>query len=497
MTQPNRAAFRATLGASVLLGLGILALVNYVGSRRFARWDWTRSGLYSLSDKTKQVVKELKAPVTVTVFMTEQMPLYREVDELLKRYRAASPLLLVETLDPTRNLARAEALVKEFGVRSSTVVFASGVGETKRKKYVTQDQLAEYDFSRARFGGEPSIKAFKGEQEFTSAILAVTQTKSPKVLFTTGHGERSSTGRDRGDLASVAESLKRDNCAVEEWASLGAPEVPAGTDLVVVAGPRTAFTEPERAALKRFLDAGGRALFLLDVEFFPGQAPSMADVGVKPLLESIGVRLGDDVVVDPKNALPLFGPETVFARSFRPHAVTKLLEGSAVVLPLSRSVGLLEKMPDGWTGQVLVETSPDGWGETDLANLERKVDKDDKDVKGPVPLAVAVETKGPGPGLDGKSAPAGGKRSRVIVVGDADFASEAYVRNAANAIFVSAAVNWALERDSLVAIPPKSTDQISVFLSSGDLMRVLAIVAGVLPLVAIALGVSIWFRRRS
>lgn len=495
MAQTNRAAFRATLGAAILLGLGILVLVNYVFSRRFARWDWTKSGLYSLSDKTKQVVKDLKAPVTVTVFMTEQMPLYREVDELLKRYRAASPLITVETLDPTRNIARAEALVKEFGIRSSTVVFTSGEGDAKRKKYVTQDQLAEYDFSRARFGGEPSIKAFKGEQEFTSAILAVTQSKTPRVLFTSGHGERSTTGRDRADLPSVAELLKRDNCTVEDWASLGAPDVPAGTDLLVVAGPRSAFTEPERAALRRWLDAGGRAIFLLDVEFFPGKVTTMADVGLKPLLEGIGVRLDDDVVVDPKNALPLFGPETVFARSFRPHAITKLLEGSAVVLPLARSVGLVEKMPEGWTGQVLIETSADGWGETDLANLEKKVDKDDRDVKGPVPLAVAVETSAPAAAPKEGAAPA--KRSRVVVVGDADFASEGYVRNAANAILISAAANWALERDALVAIPPKATDQIAVFLSGGDLLRVLAIVAGVLPLAAIALGVAVWFRRRS
>ena len=83
---PSRNAFRATLALSVVLGLGILGLVNYIGSRRYARFDWTSSGLYSLSEKTRNVLKELKTPVQVTVFMTPGTPLYPEVDELRKRY---------------------------------------------------------------------------------------------------------------------------------------------------------------------------------------------------------------------------------------------------------------------------------------------------------------------------------------------------------------------------------------------------------------------------
>jgi len=104
---PSRSTYRATLAISIALGLGILLLVNYVGSRRYARFDWTATGRYSLSDKTVAVLKDLKTPVQVTVFMTPGTPLYPEVDELLKRYKVKSAMLTVETLDPTRNPARA------------------------------------------------------------------------------------------------------------------------------------------------------------------------------------------------------------------------------------------------------------------------------------------------------------------------------------------------------------------------------------------------------
>lgn len=488
----SRTAYRVTLGVAVVLGLGILVLVNYLGARRYRRFDWTASGLYSLSEKSQKVVKDLKVPVQITVFMPEGSTLYNETQEILRRYKALSPMLSVETLDPVRNRARAEALVKEFGVSGPSVVFKSG----DKKKYVSESQLAEYDFSRARMGGEPTIKAFKGEQEFTSALLAVTQQKAPKVVFTTGHGERPIASREKTSFFALAESLRRDNCTVEEWQSLGASEVPPGTDCVVVAGPRSSFTEPETAAFQKYLKDGGRMLLFLDAEFAPGNVTSMIDLGLRPLLAEYSVRLDDDVVVDPKHALPFMGPETLFAGSFRPHPITRVLEGSQVIFPLARSVGILEKpagtpagppqTATGVTASILVETSADGWGETDLKNLETSIVKDDKDVKGPVPLAVAVEA----------SDAATKKKTRLVVFGDADFASMGYVGNAGNLYLLTAAANWALEREALVAIPPRSAEQISVTLMRSDIARIAFFVLIVLPLAAVALGLAIWIRRR-
>jgi len=497
---PSRSNYRATLAISIALGLGILVLVNFIGSRRYARFDWTTTGRYSLSEKTVNVLKGLKSPVQVTVFMTAGTPLYPEVDELLKRYKAKSAMLTVETLDPTRNPVRAKTFVEETGVRNLAVVFRAG----DKKKIVTEDRIVEYDYSRARMGGEPSVKSFRGEQEFTSAILSVTQAKAPKVVFTSGHGERKfDAARSREGFSEVAESLKADNCTVEEWATLGAAAVPEGADLVVVAGPRTPFTESERDVLKKYLDAGGRALFFLDVEFPPGTSSTLSDFGLGPLLTSLGLTLDSDVVVDPKNTLPMMGAETVFAKSFRSHPVTKLLAGMPVVFPLARSVSVAEKPPAGWKVTPLVETSADGWGETNLKDLQKsgRPARDDKDVKGPVCLAAAAESDR----LDaGDAAPAGGakppdaakKKARVVVFGDADWASNAGIANAANRLLLSSAVNWALERESLVAIPPKSADQVAVTLTRRDMGQVAFVVLLLLPLASVAMGIAIWVRRR-
>lgn len=493
MNEP-KSSYWVRAAVAVLLGLGILVLVNYVGWKRYRRFDWTSANLYSLSEKTVKVLKDLKTDVAVTVFMTEGTPVFRETQEILKRYGAETTHLKVETIDPTRNRARAEQLVKEFGVTGASVVFKSG----ERKKHVSSDQLAEYDYSRARMGGDPTVKSFRGEQEFTSAILSVTQSRTPKVLFTTGHGERKKDDRDRGGFYALAESLRRDNCVVEEWGSLGAPDVPDGTDLLVVAGPTSAFTEPEVQAIRRYLDGGGRALLFVDAQFSPANAGAMLDLGLRPLLSGLGVTLDDDVVVDPSNAVPGLGAETVFARSFKPHPITKVLEGGAVVFPLARSVTPAATPPAGWSVTTLVETSADGWGEVDLKNLEVKVAKDDKDVKGPVSLAVALERgAAPPPPADAPPAAAASeKKSRLVVFGDADFASNGFVVNSANLYLLTASANWALEREALVSIPPKSTDQVAITLQAGDLWAIFVFVVLVLPILAVCLGLAVYFKRR-
>ena len=53
---------------SIVVFLGILVAVNYLGTRQNKRWDLTGNQVYSLSDQTIRILKELKEPVHVTVF---------------------------------------------------------------------------------------------------------------------------------------------------------------------------------------------------------------------------------------------------------------------------------------------------------------------------------------------------------------------------------------------------------------------------------------------
>ena len=473
-------------GAGILLAIAVFLGVNYLALRHWKRFDWTHTQIYSLSDTTKKILAGLKQPVQVTVFMTQgSSQLLPEVKELLARYQAAGPKIEVEYLDPRRNMARAEALVKEAGIKDNTVVFRSG----DRKKYVEESKLADFDFSGMMGGGPPSVKAFKGEEAFTSAILSVTEAKQPKVYFTKGHGEAAiDSGERMRGFADAKQILERSNMTVGTWDGLGKDNLPADADLIIVGGPRTAFLEPEAGALEKYLAGGGHALLLLD-PILPGPVAPPPDLGFGGLLGKYGIKLGNDLVVDPANALPMVGAETVLANRYGTSPIVSSLsaEGLPVILPLARSVTKAEKPPEGFAEAMLVETSPEGWGETNLKNLDSGIKKDPEDTQGPVSLAVSLSA------ADAKN---DAKMPRLVVIGNSRFAANGAIENQGNGILFANAAHWLVGSEKQVGIPPKSLAQTSLSMTDAQVNRIAwAAVVG-LPGLAVLLGIWVWYRRR-
>jgi hypothetical protein len=202
------------------------------------------------------------------------------------------------------------------------------------------------------------------------------------------------------------------------------------------------------------------------------------------------VKLGNDIVIDPANALPLVGAETVFANHYGSHSIVRSLseEGLPVILPLARSVSKSDTAPPGTAATTLVETSPEGWGETSLSNLEEQVKKDPEDTAGPVSLAVAV-----GPGEEEK-VPA--KKGRLVVVGNSRFAAGEGLQNAGNANLFLNSIHWLTGAGKQIGIAPKTLEQASLALTRSQVRRIgLFSVLG-LPALAVVLGVWVWYRRR-
>ncbi len=481
----GRAARAGISVAAIALGVALLVGVNWLGSRHWLRGDWTNTRIYTLSSATRKLVGGLTKPVRVTVFLDRDSRLWAPVSELLSRYRALSPRIEVEYLDPKRNPARAEAVAREFGgVREGTVVFRSG----DRKKYVEEDKMAEFDLAAGAMGqGPPEIKAFKGEEAFTSAILAVAEDRSSRIYFAAGHGEGSIDSAERGrGFAEAKQLLERDNLTVATWESLGKDAVPSDANALIVAGPRTALLVPEAAAIAKYLAGGGGVLLLLD-PVLPAPGAPAADFGLGALLAENGVRLGSDIVVDPANALPLVGAETVFANRYGTHSIVRALagEGLPVILPLARSV---TKVENAASVTMLVETSADGWGETSLSDLESELKKDPADAAGPVSLAVASGAS------ENDKTPT--KKGRLVVVGNSRFAAAGSLASAGNANLLLNAIHWLTGAEKRMGIAPKTLEQASLSLTQAQVRQISLFAILGLPAMAVILGIWVWYRRR-
>ncbi len=487
------------LSAGILLVAALLGIVNYFGWKYHQRFDWTTTALYSLSEKSEKVLAGLDREVEIVALLSpeKQAGLFGPTRELLDRYGAASRRIKVRFVDPQRNPVEAQQLARRFGLENASVVFVSG----ETKKVVDAGDLAEYDYSSMGMGEPPKLVAFKGEQMFTNALIQLGQARQPKVLFTTGHGEVPLDGVEERGLSSLRELLKGDGFAVEEWATLGQPLVPPDTDLLVIAGPTGNFVPPELDAIGAYLDRGGRLLALLD-PVLSRSGPGLVASGLEPLLAKHGAQVDTDIVVDPSNPLPMFGAETLFSNLYGQHPIVEPLSRQSLpmLVSLARSVRAVEG-PAGAQVTELLRTSDAGWGETDLAALD-KVGKDDRDLPGPLPLGVAVggAAKPTAPAdedLPAPPAPAAEdpKAPRLVVFGDSDLATNQYWNaNVGNATAIGNAVNWLVERKDLIAIPPKKTEQARLSLTTGQLRNVYLLVLGILP--GLAIAAAIWVRAR-
>jgi len=488
-----------TLSAGVLVTLALLLIVNYLGWKYHHRFDWTKSRFYTLSEKSENVLKKLDREVDFVVFLPPQNDLYQPVKELLSRYETTSHHVHVRIVDAERNPVEAQQLVKEYGVTNAGIVVSSG----KDRRVIDAGELAEMDYSGMQFGQGPQMTGFKGEQLFTGAILQLEEGRKPKVLFTTGHGERSLDDRDAHGFAAIQELLGPDNFQIEEWASLGKNAVPPGTDLVVLGGPTNAFLKPELDALTAYLNDGGRVLVLVDPTLSQASGGGLIATGLNDWLAGYGVKLGEDIVVDPPNALPSYSAQVFFTKDYGTgHPITKPLaqSGVPVLLNMARSVAK-GTVPPGLQVTELLRTSGDGWGETNLTDLQ-KVGKDAKDLQGPVPLAVAVERQAApanpaDPAPPATQTPAGPKKMRLVVFGDSDFATNQLVQaNPANAVLLSNSLNWLAERESLLTIPAKKSEQVHLTLTPDQRRALLLLTCVLLPGLAATCGVLVYYRRK-
>lgn len=477
----RRVAFGLNAGAAIFLALVLVAMLNYLAHRHYARFDWSRSGFYRLSDKTRSLLASVTSRVEVVVFFQPDHPAYEDVVRLLKEYQHAAPNLRVERVDPNRDLGRAEALARQYEVNQLNVVVFSTEGRTK---FVGADELTEIDYSGALYGEAPQARSFRGEQAFSSALHSLTQLRQPIVYFIRGHGERDINDRDPyTGYSAIAQHIRRDNAVVRDLLLAEARQIPADADALVLPGPTKTLAPQEIDLLKAWLNNSGRLLLLLDTG---------GTAGLGPLLESWDVRLRDDVVVDPSRTLSGLD---LFVNDYGIHPITRDLREVTSVFYLPRSVEPIPppddapKAADRPRVSVLVRSSPDSWAESDLEQKPMKFDRQ-RDRQGPISLAVAVE-RGAAVDLGMDLRP-----SRLVVFGDTDFLSNGALTGGNTDLFLNA-LNWLLEREQLLSIAPKPLDDIRLVISRAQLRGVYWTVLAILPGLVAILGAGIWWQRRA
>ncbi len=511
----GRIGIRLNAAAAVAAAVVLAGAVNYLGAKYYAQWDFTASGLHSLSERTERVLAGLDRDVRLISFIgSGNTPLTPDVleqlESVLQTYRAANPARIsVESVDLGRESLRAEAVLRELDIdpfRDSTDVIVVESGP--RRRQVRLEELVEFDPS-AGLGGPPPVRAISAEAALTSAVLAVSRERQPVVAFATGHGERSMRGPDPFDLGRFAEALEREDNEVVSWDARSGEPVPERVDVVVIASPTDPWQEREREHVSAFLERGGRVLLFLDPVPQRAGGGELAPSGLEPLLARRGIVARTDIVLDPAGSLR--GSPAEFVNEVRgSHPIVTGLNGLGIIVSVARSIAIEGEDAEG-TAEIVLESSEESWGETDLASLFRGASTaDPSDARGPLPLIVAWRsgttdadgTSETTPEADGETAgetaDAGNaaREARLVVAGDVDLASNDAMTLPANRGLSLNLVAHLVDEERALGIPPKDRTLSRLFLTQDQLLWLFPVVTLLPPLLAILAAVSLWMRRR-
>lgn len=470
-----------------VLFVTLFAGLNYLARNHAWRFDLTRQHKFSLSAETLSYIKNLQRPVhlIVTVADDNDNP---EVRGLLDEYTYASASnaagrITKEYLDVYRNRRRAE----ELGIdQTDLLVLVSG----EKRRSLPIDDLYQIRNKQRH--------AFQGEQALTAAILDIASPRRQKIYFLVGHGELRPEDPDatRG-LSTLRDQLKVRNFDVESADLTVTRKIPEDATLLVAAAPQSRYTPIEQELLRQFLTAkAGRLILLLA----PGQTASA--LGLDDLLFDWGVLVYDDIICDTGyENIAENGDLLIWA--FLPHPITESFLNNKLNLKLGLTRTVRpdpgRSLRSGLNVVPLAATSKTAWGERDYRAREavqptRGVDT--MPMPGTEPpdrLSIIVASERIGVRDNLPFTVPGGK---LVVFGTGDLVANSRIDTTGLMIFLNA-VNWTVDRDRQLNIPPRPIERFQLTLSSGEFQRLRYALLLALPGGTLLLGLLVYWTRRA
>jgi hypothetical protein len=488
-----------------MLSLVLLVLVNWYAARRYARFDWTSAGSFTLSSRSVEIVRGLREPVDLYVLLARDEPLYADVSELAERYAAASARVRLHYIDPDRQRERLLGLSQDVGLQllqanngeRTLSTAAILVRRGSRHWEVQRESLREL--------GQPDGDDEQGatrvlnakitvERSISESLLNVSQDRATKLCFTTGHAEMTLTRSARSG-ASLAEALRHLNFVVEEVEVHGSTGVPASCDAVIVAGAQRTWSSEDEAALIRYLRAGGNVAVFVDLVVLEGR---IVPTGLENLARLAGMQLPAALTVesDARHLLSETVPVHFRADTWNDHEITRDLRGSSIIAGMVRPVRRAEG--SDVAPELLVSTTPSAWGETGIAELLRTFTpvKGGEDVAGPIAIAMASQLREVTRRAEGAAA------GRVVFAGTSEVLGDEYFSlsaraSVANANLAESIVGWLTARRELVNIPSRPASRAALLVSERDLGQIGLYVILLIPLAAALVGYAVYRSRRT
>lgn len=456
------------------VALGVLAVVAL--TLHDAHLDLTREKAYTPSMQAMQAVDAIDRPVNVTYFYRSQDPEGRRAKDILLGMARRNALLQVKAVDPDKEPALAET----YGIR----LYNAGLIEAESRRVLVNTT---------------------DEAEIALGIQRVLRHKRVVACFAEGHNElpmdnfefhthlEGASGHSHGDASSslvqmsghgagrLRRALEGQGFEARRVVLATMDAVPADCTVLIDVNPRTTFLPRESVLLESYLRQGGSAMLLLDLGF--SLEPRLA-----ALLESLGVRPLQRAVVDPLSHYAN-QPEIVAVSGYEPHPITKPI--SMTFFPGVRPLELVPAASGVHTLPLFTSSGDSFERVVQPAGAREVMPTRSQAMKVADASAKQVLAVGAEGTLAGST-----HAFRAVVVGDADFASNSFFPYLANSDLALSMVRWLAREEHTVAVTTRVPVPPMILLSAAQTRVVFLGSVVALPLLPMALGVFVWWRRR-
>ncbi|TAF62172.1 MAG: gliding motility-associated ABC transporter substrate-binding protein GldG [Flavobacterium sp.] len=304
---------------------GIVLTLHLLGSFFFYRFDLTKDKRYTLSATSLNLLKEVKNPLSIKVYMQGDLPaefkrLQQETKQILEEFQAYNSNIVFEFVDPMENQEESMDLIKDLYRKGLTPINITVDDKGKQSQaLVFPWAIATYDnkevsipLLKNQMGASTTQKVIGSvqhlEYSFSDAFNKITKAKQKKVAIIKGNGELKE--------AFIAKFLLqvRDSYFIAPFTLDSVAKNPEGSlqalkeyDLAVIAKPSEAFSESEKQVLDQYLMNGGKTIWLVDQvvaeidSLYNPSGASLAyprDLNINDLFFKYGIRINPDIVKD-------------------------------------------------------------------------------------------------------------------------------------------------------------------------------------------------------
>lgn len=472
--------------------IALVVILNLIVSKLDLSVDLSEDDMYTLSEETRKLAGTLQDEIIIYYLCQKGQETLDtgtksiDMERIVNQYGKLAHIT-VEKKDPVQYPAFAKDYTEEQVSNHDIVV----VNKTKNTdKYIQADSIivSEADYTSGSY--QYSIDL---EGQVTAAIQSLTSGSAKKVYITSGHGEV--------ELGTAfTDMLGKSNYTTDTLDTVSIDRVPEDCDLLLVNAPQYDLTEEEYKTIGSYLKQGGKAMFFLNMQ-------AVETANYDKLLRDYGVHVVKGYVVDTELALRADVPLAFFP-NVNSHDITGDVGNARVYMDYS--VGLTSQSDERGSLSVesLLDTSEAAYSRTDNKEMDYS-ERLDTDIKGAFSLAMAVTDTHAEKGdtaASGASTSAVSEETdfsetdtRLVVYSSPDFAMDAVAstNQYGNRSMLLNSLTWLTgEEISNLAIPARSLSQATVSIASDSIVFWTAALVIVLPLILLAAGFIIWFRRR-